>query len=706
MNMNRRMMSMALSLASNGLLIVPMHAARNGQCTCHNGGACPSPGKHPLTPHGLRDASSDSAVVKRWWRDNPDASIGIAMGPESGLIAIDVDPRNGGTATLQKKETELGKLPNTVTSLTGGGGLHLVFKHPSFRVSKDSHGKLLGLGLDVLAEGSIMIVPPSRHKACKRYRWEAGKSLLEMKPADLPDAWLVRLRGDQISDPAKPAAEDSAPIVEGQRNTRLTSLAGRLHNTGISPDVLLAALVAENNSACKPPLDETEVKKIAESVGQYRVKGDDAGSDAAEQVMQLVLQQHFAGGEHLMFCTDGQFWLFDLRKWAPLPKTSLQRRVLNTLEKMADNHRQATSALMGQVMTLLTAKVAIDDDRLRFVSEPPNVINCANGELWIGDDGAVDLRPHSAKSYLRHCLDISYDPKAKSPIYDAAVRQIFSKAPNVKAMIRHWHDVSGYFIAPSRKMPHIIVLRGSGSNAKTKLVETVTKILGTDLVTYARIENLEKNRFFIGSLLGKTMLVDDDVKAGTRLPDGELKKISEPKILTGERKHGSMFNFTIRTVPVLICNNPPSIADLSWGMQRRLMVIPFDRTFRTNADPDLFPKIWASELPGILNRALRGLRRLARRNWRFKEPACVKNATSRLLADANPVPAFIADKCIKNPSASYWMKDLYAAYNTWSNEMGFTKVQQQSTVRRNLEQLGYTVKHGNKGDKVIGLKLR
>lgn len=492
--------------------------------------------------------------------------------------------------------------------------------------------------------------------------------------------------------------------MEGDRNNHLTSLAGRLQNTGISSDAVLAALLAENRKACKPPLAKAEVKKIAASVSQYPAK--DAGGDVAEQVMQLVLQQHFAAGDHLMFCTDGQFWQFDSRKWVPLPKTSLQRRVLDTLVKVADRHGHATSALMGQVVALLTAKVAVDDDRLGFVTEPPNVINCANGELRIADDGTVKLRPHKATSFLRHCLDIPYDPDAKCPTYNAAVRQIFSKSPNVKAMVRHWHDLAGYFIAPRRKMPLIVVLRGPGSNAKTRLLGTVAEILGTDLVMYTRIENLENNRFAIGSLLGKTMLVDDDVKAGTRLPDGELKKISEPKILTGERKHGAVFNFTIRTVPVLICNNVPSIADLSHGMQRRLMVIPFDRTFKKDADPDLFPKILATELPGVLNRALRGLRRLARRNWRFKEPACGKQATSQLLVEANPVPAFLADRCTRDSTATCWMKDLYATYKTWSDAMGFTKVQQQQTVRRNLVQLGCTVKHRNQGDKVFGLKLR
>ena len=340
-----------------------MYGARHGRCSCHKGDACPSPGKHPLTPHGLRDASSKRAVIKRWWRDNPDAGIGIAVGPKSGLIAIDIDPRNGGTTTLQKKEKELGKLPDTVTTLTGGGGRHLIFKHPSFPVRKDSHGKLLGPGIDVLAKGSIMIVPPSRHISGKRYRWEAGKSLLKMKPADLPDPWLAPLRGDQKSDAARePVAGKPERVVEGHRNSHLTSLAGKLQNTGISSDVLLAALVAENRKACKPPLAKAEVKKIAKSIAKHPAKGKDAGSDVAEQVMQLVLQQHFAGGDHLMFCVDGQFWQFDSRKWVPLAKTSLQRRVLDTLVKVTDRHGHSTSALMSQVMALLTAKVAVDDD--------------------------------------------------------------------------------------------------------------------------------------------------------------------------------------------------------------------------------------------------------------------------------------------------------------------------------------------------------
>ena len=149
------------------------------------------------------------------------------------------------------------------------------------------------------------------------------------------------------------------------------------------------------------------------------------------------------------------------------------------------------------------------------------------------------------------------------------------------------------------------------------------------MCTPSGLEDLDKNRPAMGSLFAKLLFVDDDVRAGARLPDGVLKTISEAKEVTGELKYQPSFNFVVRTVPVLLCNNVPSLADLSHGMLRRLMVIPFNRRFTDrDRDPDLFERIWANELPGVLNRALRGYRRLLQRGAKFKRPAAVRQATS------------------------------------------------------------------------------
>src|SRR5262249_56934118 len=114
--------------------------------------------------------------------------------------------------------------------------------------------------------------------------------------------------------------------------------------------------------------------------------------------------------------------------------------VIETVGEEGDRGSQGTASLVKQVVTLLEGQLAVGDDLVRFTADPPSVINCANGELWIGDDGAAALRPHLPKSYLRQCLDVNYDLKAQCPKYDSALAEIFSNAEDPEAMVRHWHE--------------------------------------------------------------------------------------------------------------------------------------------------------------------------------------------------------------------------------------------------------------------------
>jgi putative DNA primase/helicase len=377
-----------------------------------------------------------------------------------------------------------------------------------------------------------------------------------------------------------------------------------------------------------------------------------------------------------------------------------------TLETIKSNpvKNQKTASLLNQVLTLLRAKLAAKDDLLGFVADPAPVINCTNGELWLNADGNAELRSHRPESYLRHCLDVAYDPQAQCPMYDKAVSEIFAKSGKPKAIVRHWNELMGYVIQPRRNIPIIVVLRGGGDNGKTVLVRTLIRLLGDQLVRAQRVEDLDKNRFAMGSLFGKLLFVDDDVRAGVRLPDGTLKTISEAKEVTGELKFKQPFNFVVRTVPMMLCNNVPSLADLSQGMLRRLMVLPFDRRFTdADRDPDLFEGIWANELPGVLNRALAGYKRVVKRGGKFKRPSPVKAATTLWLQHANPLPAFIEAHCVRKDRCL--LKRFYEAYSNWTREMGYTLTQTQQAMTRNLEHLGYATKKTNKGVAVIGLTL-
>jgi putative DNA primase/helicase len=320
----------ALRYAELGLSVVPVHTIKDdGSCSCKDGETCHSPGKHPRTLHGVHDATRDGAEIESFWRKWPDANIGIATGHASGIVVIDIDPRNGGLETFERLEADFGALPKTPTAFTGGDGAHLLFDLPQISVRKGTFGP----GVDVLGDGCMMVAPPSLHVSGQRYCWEEGRSLDDIRPPSLPRRWLERLDGRKAC-PADSAKLNPSAIPQGRRNTHLTSVAGGLRRSGLSETAMLAALKVENVATCNPPLEEAEVERIARNVGRYPLISAAKGEDSAEHVMRALLQDNFNGGDHLMVCQDGQFWRFDGRKWVVTPRRWIEGRILKTIRQL------------------------------------------------------------------------------------------------------------------------------------------------------------------------------------------------------------------------------------------------------------------------------------------------------------------------------------------------------------------------------------
>ncbi|MEN9493650.1 MAG: hypothetical protein RJA63_4099, partial [Pseudomonadota bacterium] len=157
----------ALRYAGLGWKVFPLHGIVAGRCTCGDAD-CRSIGKHPMTPHGVKDASLDPAQIERWAAQWPQSNLGLAL--TDGLVALDTDPRNGGDATLATLLAEHGPLPDTVLQMTGGGGTHHLFFN---RESRKLPGTL-GKGIDLKGEGGYIVVEPSMHASGSSYAWEAS----------------------------------------------------------------------------------------------------------------------------------------------------------------------------------------------------------------------------------------------------------------------------------------------------------------------------------------------------------------------------------------------------------------------------------------------------------------------------------------------------------------------------------------------------
>jgi hypothetical protein len=129
----------------------------------------PCVGKQPLVKDWSNKATTDPSTVEWWWREDPSYNVGIC--PDETFCVLDVDCQKGGDDSIAALEAEHGPLPETVISITGGGGRHHYYRCDATRKLKYRVAK----GIELLGRGRVAIEWPSVHPETKNtYQWQEG----------------------------------------------------------------------------------------------------------------------------------------------------------------------------------------------------------------------------------------------------------------------------------------------------------------------------------------------------------------------------------------------------------------------------------------------------------------------------------------------------------------------------------------------------
>jgi len=216
--------------------------------------------------------------------------IGIVTGQISGIFVLDFDGEDG-QALLNSLERNHGPLPPTVSALTPGGGIHLLFQHPGTPVTTRQH---IRPGLDVRGDGGFIVVHPSVHRNRRRYEWDADAHPEDAAIAAAPQ-WVLDLVG-RAPDPASPSA--AAPAVRALQPGPLglpTSIIADGREAYMR-DTILAVLRALRDQLGRMPMAE---ELFAEVWPQYSRKVDltrpGRGADEVMAKIRYTLRRVAAG---------------------------------------------------------------------------------------------------------------------------------------------------------------------------------------------------------------------------------------------------------------------------------------------------------------------------------------------------------------------------------------------------------------------------
>jgi Bifunctional DNA primase/polymerase, N-terminal len=173
---------------------------------------CDPANKRPLVATGFKAATTDGPTITTWWKQWPQAMIGIPTGEPSGVFVLDIDRDEGkgldGFAALASMEAAHGPLPETRTQRTPRGGEHRLFLWPGFKI-KNSASKL-GAGLDIRGDGGYIIVAPSVNADGVPY-----ERINESDSVAAPHWLLVLLNGPTIHPTRRRHLQMSAGMSRG-----------------------------------------------------------------------------------------------------------------------------------------------------------------------------------------------------------------------------------------------------------------------------------------------------------------------------------------------------------------------------------------------------------------------------------------------------------------------------------------------------------
>jgi putative DNA primase/helicase len=247
-------------------------------------------------------------------------------------------------------------------------------------------------------------------------------------------------------------------------------------------------------------------------------------------------------------------------------------------------------------------------------------------------------------------------------------------------------DWFGYTLSSDTSQQKILFIVGPRRSGKGTIARVLTALVGRDSVVNPTLASLQTT-FGLAPLIGKPLAFITDARLGGRSDQAaiteRLLSISGEDALTIDRKHIAAWTGRLPARFAILTNELPRISDTSAALVGRLIVLVLVQSFFGREDPSLTARL-LTELPGILNWALIGYRRLSERGY-FMQPASAQETVEDLEVLASPIKAFIKERCRVGPGLTVSVELLFHTWRTWCNAVGRKESGIKQTFGRDLK---------------------
>jgi putative DNA primase/helicase len=404
-----------------------------------------------------------------------------------------------------------------------------------------------------------------------------------------------------------------------------------------------------------------------------------------KQLLEAVKKQKFALARRndFIFVFNGQYW-------REIDRDTLKDFLGKAAEKLGmpeleAQHYEFKDKLYKQFLAAAHFELV--------ESSSDNVlINLLNGTFEIGAE-SQRIRQFRPEDFLKHQLQFEFDERAEAPIFQAYLDRVLPE-PELQNILA---EFCGYVFTRNLKLEKALLLYGSGANGKSVMFDLMNALLGRENTANYSLSDLmqEHNR---AQIANKLLNYGSEINASVTKDIFKTLVSCEP--IMARLKYGNSFLMENYAKLCFNCNELPKDIDPSHAYFRRLVIIPFRVTIpEDEQDKELAQKIIASELAGVFNWVLAGLRRLLK-NKRFTESKIVNETIEAYRREADSVACYL-DESEREPNGL--LKSVYSDYRSYCSDSGMKPLGKQN-FRKRLEANGYEVVKVNAGMRVSKLE--
>jgi len=457
-----------------------------------------------------------------------------------------------------------------------------------------------------------------------------------------------------------------------------------MRRQGATEPGILDALLVENAQRCEPPLPESEVRGIAQSIARY------APAAQAEYLTDLGNGRRFARrhAHEFRYCPQLGGWLWwDGRRWAPDETGEAQRAAKETVISILGEAAEATDdderarlakwAIASQSANRLQAMLQMAQSEPGLVATPemfdrdPMLFNVANGVLNLCTG---ELRPHAPEAMLTRLAPVEYNPDATHPLLDKYLQDV---GQGDDEFLGYLQRAIGYSLSGDVTEEAVFLLLGPGATGKTSLIEGLLAVLGDygrklSFETFLERHDVGGPRPDLVALRGVRLAAACEAKTTRSLAEVAIKELSGGDTVTVRALYCPEVSFRPQAKIWLASNDAPRMRDDDSGLWRRLRRLPFEHVIAA-PDPNVKKALQDPETGGqaLLAWAVRGC--LAWQTQGLGDCEIVRRKTSELRAEMDPLAEWLGQCCRLDKRARTLASELRDAYVKWASEMGITQ---------------------------------